>query len=831
MEFKTLNKKTIEEPIFNANYTVPKIATTDEGALEEIQTEGFYNTLKSYYSYRENDKKFNKMSHADLLDYFYTDRSWRTNNTVSMGMDMSNVMGEDDDKRLKEFAYISQTYENLPSFWNDPNRNFGAWLVDNGGAMIADPVNLIGVGVGGQAAKTAYKQALRVTLKNKIAGELNEQALKETSKQAQKAAMGNAIIKGGLTEGGINAVIAGGQDALLQTTNIKAGIQDEYSVGRGAISTAAGFGFGTAFGSAFAAGAFKLTNNSLRRKSVQVLQEIEDKGRSNMSGAKLFDKLMPDNNTPSLKNKPAPKSTKEYINRLNEGEITNVDKPPLLSNNATKFKHPSTGKDISYEGLIKYNILETTERLNKGKITFEQMKTEMKELGADPKKLEERANNAAYSDEFVKLYVTMGSQKDAIKTRHDIMGAIGSESVNTKYHYTPEEKMELILKFQEERKITEKLLDVDSIMGTNIARALSARNIDADGTRVTKLMATPEDPKMLDLSKGTAEQQWEFIQAVGKLADRDQIIRALQNSREVDKWDLATEWVNNNLLSSPDTHILNIVSGLVQTQWKPATRLLRGANMYFRDADRAKVIMREALQTYLYQYVFLGHALKRASKSFREGRAILDSRQMKHDSTMRQGQLQDLFDAWGDAVSKTVGADGSTLGKIITGGFRGTGRVISAPMRVLSAGDEFLKSMMFKARMTSLINSRILKENPEFSVMSDTKIQINKKNFTDITYADKYKQRAKEIEAEFINENGSAVEIDKTVNARLNSPLYDAQEGSYTPSAGQIDPDTGKLEDKLTGSILRIATKHKALRVLGLHFVNTPSNLLSSLKL
>ena len=76
--FKTLNKTTTEQPVVNENYTIPKIATTDEGALEEIQTEGFYNTLKSYYSYRENDKKFNKMSHADLLDYFYTDRSWRT---------------------------------------------------------------------------------------------------------------------------------------------------------------------------------------------------------------------------------------------------------------------------------------------------------------------------------------------------------------------------------------------------------------------------------------------------------------------------------------------------------------------------------------------------------------------------------------------------------------------------------------------------------------------------------------------------------------------------------------------------------------------------------
>ena len=93
------------------------------------------------------------MSHADLLDYFYEDRSWRNNNTVSMGMDLSNVMGEDNEQRLKEFAYIAQTYENLPSFWNDPNRSFGSWLVDNGGAMIADPVNLVGFGVGGQVAK------------------------------------------------------------------------------------------------------------------------------------------------------------------------------------------------------------------------------------------------------------------------------------------------------------------------------------------------------------------------------------------------------------------------------------------------------------------------------------------------------------------------------------------------------------------------------------------------------------------------------------------------------------------------------------------------------
>ena len=326
---------------------------------------------------------------------------------------------------------------------------------------------------------------------------------------------------------------------------------------------------------------------------------------------------------------------------------------------------------------------------------------------------------------------------------------------------------------------------------------------------------------MLGLKRGTPEQRLEFYRTVGKLADRDQIIRALQNAKEVDRWDIATEFVNNNLLSSPDTHILNIVSGLVQTQWKPATMFLRGLNMSYRDFDRARVIMREALQTYIYQYAYIGHALKRASKSFYEGRAILDSRQMKHDSTMRQGQLQDLFDAWGETITDLVGLDGTRLGKAVTGVFKGAGRVVSAPMRVLSAGDEFLKSMMFKARMTSLVNSKILEESPD--------LMPTKNNITagySIPFREKYKAKAREIEAQYIKDNGSAIEIDKTVDARLNSPLYYAQEGSYTQHVGQINPNTKALDDKLTGSLLRIATKHKSLRLLGLHFVNTPSNLL-----
>ena len=37
-----------------------------------------------------------------------------------MGMDMANVMGEEDPMRVQEFTH-TQTYNALPSWWDDPN--------------------------------------------------------------------------------------------------------------------------------------------------------------------------------------------------------------------------------------------------------------------------------------------------------------------------------------------------------------------------------------------------------------------------------------------------------------------------------------------------------------------------------------------------------------------------------------------------------------------------------------------------------------------------------------------------------------------------------------
>jgi len=106
----------------------------------------------------------------------------------------------------------------------------------------------------------------------------------------------------------------------------------------------------------------------------------------------------------------------------------------------------------------------------------------------------------------------------------------------------------------------------------------------------------------------------EFYKAIAKLHDTDQVIMALQNARKVDKWDLASEFINNNLLSSPDTHAINIVSGLFQTQWKPLTMLVRAAYLAPQDSKRANQLAKEAVDTYIHQILYTKDALMAAKR-------------------------------------------------------------------------------------------------------------------------------------------------------------------------------------------------------------------------
>jgi hypothetical protein len=64
-------------------------------------------------------------------------------------------------------------------------------------------------------------------------------------------------------------------------------------------------------------------------------------------------------------------------------------------------------------------------------------------------------------------------------------------------------------------------------------------------------------------------------------------------------------------------------------------------------------------------------------------------------------------------------------------------------MRVLSAGDEFLKTMMFKARMAAQINSKIYDETPDIGIFKNRL---------------EYKKRFKELELDYLESKGAAKE-------------------------------------------------------------------------
>ena len=236
--------------------------------------------------------------------------------------------------------------------------------------------------------------------------------------------------------------------------------------------------------------------------------------------------------------------------------------------------------------------------------------------------------------------------------------------------------------------------------------------------------------------------------------------------------------------------------------------LLRAGNIALKDRHRAKIVAREALQTYVYQYAYIGHALKRALKGFYYGRPILDSRQMKYDSNIRQGQMQRFINETGKLLTEPLGMIGTPIQKGI---IEPASYITSLPMRVLSAGDEFLKTMMFKARTAAQINSRIIDETPDIGIFKNRL---------------EYKKRFKELEKDYQTDGGAGLEKEGSLDQMVNDPLQYAREGSYTQSAYSTNPLTGKKEGKLTGTILSIANQHKWLRVAGLHFVNTPSNLL-----
>ena len=822
-------------------------ALYQENALDTLTTKDFINTLRDYYEWRDGDSEFTTRgtyqikgaSDADILEYFYHDRTWRNNNTVGMGSDLADVMGQDDPLRLQQLAKINNVYQNLPNFWNDPNRDFGDWLLDFGGALLLDPVNVVGFGVGGTAAKNAFTIEMKKQLKGKIAGKINEGVIKQATADATRKAFAPAVLKGGIYEGLISGGVAGVSDTILQHTAIKTGVQENFDFGRLGISTAFGTGFGTVFGGAFSAGSFKLKMRSNRKTGIKNLQDIHNYGFDELQGGRLFNDLT----EPKVKgeryqdksaeeianikeyNKIEPKSSEDYIKQLRETAQEPGGKPPKEKFNYNRWMEGD--KDHTPVQMIKVLARELSEKMDADieMKNFQQIREEAVLVGLNPTELVKNIQKFGNS----KIAAEMLAMRQLIKKESDDMVKLAREAEDININYY--DKQSITKEFLARREMISQLLFIQKNAQSTLATALASQRQAVDAEKAVQLLVNPEDIVMARKLEGNPE---EYMRAVAKLHDDNHVILALQNAEKVGKWDLAAEYVNNNLLSSPDTHILNIASGLMQTQWKPLVMLTRAAYMTPTNKARAREIAGEAIDTYVFQYVYTLEAIRAAYKSFRAGRPILDSRALKYDSNIRQGQLENYLNKMVELLTPS-----NAVGRGVRFVAKAPIKLITAPLRVLSAGDEFMKSMTFKARAAAQVNSRIARENPEVFTRLD--------NFTTARGAkdiQKFNELSAKYMKEYMDEFGQAkstvqgskgaVRGDVLRDAdklEINDPLHYAREATYTqPATSQAQRADGTFEGategRVTGAVLDFTNKHRWTRAMGLHFINTPSNLI-----
>ena len=181
--------------------------------------------VRSYYE----SKGETFSSDSEMWDNFYSDRRWRSTNSLSMA------------KGAAEYALAGSSQDlhaRLSKIWTNAPSRGGMFdkVVDYGLAGALDPLNLLaGAGVA-KKAQTAYSAA---------------RAGMATSQQAIKAGTRAGAVQGAKTEAMLNAGIGGAFDAAQQATEIQQGVSDEFSLGRVAASSALDATIGGAFGAVF----------------------------------------------------------------------------------------------------------------------------------------------------------------------------------------------------------------------------------------------------------------------------------------------------------------------------------------------------------------------------------------------------------------------------------------------------------------------------------------------------------------------------------------------------------------------------------------------------
>tara|TARA_R110002051_G_scaffold50446_1_gene97574 strand:- start:42 stop:4556 length:4515 start_codon:yes stop_codon:yes gene_type:complete len=197
---------------------------------------------KDFYYFRDQ-KQFKDSKEA--IDYYINDRTWKQANVVSIGKEYTYITGKNIKKdQLQRYAYLTKTWDDLPNMFQEGGGSAGERTLRFGKNLfyaIMDPVNIIGVGIGGVVAKGAAKkavdEALKVAIKKAIKGRSKVEAKKITDKMTRQA-IGKALVgkeavklgekagfkagvKGIATTASIDSLALGGADVARQYTEME----------------------------------------------------------------------------------------------------------------------------------------------------------------------------------------------------------------------------------------------------------------------------------------------------------------------------------------------------------------------------------------------------------------------------------------------------------------------------------------------------------------------------------------------------------------------------------------------------------------------------------
>ncbi len=206
-----------------------------------------------------------------LRDKFMTDRTWRNVNTVSMGRDVKDAFSMSPEQAAR-LARAQKLYDAYPNFYEDGGRG-ASGLAQNVGAALADPLNLIGFGSGGVAAKAAMTAATRGAVRSGTSVIARDAASQVARRQILMNGIKAGAKAGAKSEAAASAIAGAVQDAAMQTRNQEIGLQDEFStsqlLGSTAMNAAAGAVLGAGFGGLAAPFGGKVSRGTERmRKSV-----------------------------------------------------------------------------------------------------------------------------------------------------------------------------------------------------------------------------------------------------------------------------------------------------------------------------------------------------------------------------------------------------------------------------------------------------------------------------------------------------------------------------------------------------------------------------------